>query len=1526
MFESVKRILNQFQSLSPRQTSVRRQRNRGVCLEILEQRELLSADFQLVKDINPLFSPDGSSPSEYVAVGAKVYFSASTNLGTELWATDGTAAGTKIVKDILEGGASSSPSNLTSFNGAVYFAANGGTNNSGLWKSDGTAAGTVFVKGISRFSTVRFTTVGSTLYFAAESNNKGIELWKSDGTTAGTSMVKDIDDGTHQDFYFDPFFFDPIIYTAPNSSSPAELTNVDGTLYFTATDGTAGRELWKSNGTEAGTILVKDLAVGTHEEYQYLPFGSSYTKVVQNGSSPAELINFGGTLYFTADDGSTGRELWRTDGGAASTTIVKDAVSGAGSSAPGGLTNVNGVMYFSADDGVSGRELWKSNGTPAGTSLVSNIRSGSDGSFPYNLTNVGGVLYFSANDGGSGVELWKSNGTPTGTTLVSNIRSGVDSSYPNRLTNVGGVLYFSADDGLSGEELWKSSGTAAGTILVKNIQVGSGGSSPNRLANINGLLYFSADDGPSGIELYISNGTSAGTALINIEPENGIDSQPFGFANTNGNLYFTANDGTHGRELWKSDGTVSGTVMVKDIVGGINGSDPGYLTSVGEIVYFTASDGINGAELWKTDGTAAGTMMVKNLRAGADGSYPGNLTNVGGVLYFTANDGTNGTELWKSDGTPAGTFIVKDIVSGSGNANPAQLANHAGVLYFTANGSEIWKSNGTAVGTTLVKEIGSEGGAKATGMGGLLFFLAGSFNSQELWKTDGTPAGTVLVKNLGEPSFFGSAPRELINVGGILYFNSFTPTNGEELWKSDGTESGTVLVKDIYEGDYFDFVNFGTQPNSASPQSLTNVDGTLYFVASDGTSGKDVWKSDGTSANTVKVKDVEGYSNGLHAVGDRLFASLFTEAYGAELHIANPVGTSGNDVFTLSYSVLGAKQEVTVTLSTDGGQVSTIGTFSTNIPLSLDGLGGTDSVRVVGTNGADTISVNSSTSLTVNGTSLILKSIENRTLAGAGGSDVYRFDADTPLGLWSLDEAGGGIDTVDFSLTTTAGLSMNMAFGGVQAVHGTNLSLSLGSGVTLENVIGGSGADNLIGNSLSNTLRGGPGDDKLNGAAGSDFLFGGINNDTYIFGAASVAEADQVTENVNEGIDMLNFAFLTTSVALNMAANSVQPVHANRTLKLNSPITFENAIGGSGADNLIGNSLNNTLTGGPGNDTLNGSGGSDFLLGGANNDTYLFGPASVAEADQVAENLNEGTDTLNFATLTTNIVVNLGANSVQALHLNRTLKLNSPITFENFTGGSGADNLIGNSLSNILTGGPGDDTLNGAAGSDILVGGANNDTYLFGAATAAEADQVIENTNDGIDLLNFAYLTTDVALNLGATAIQPVHLNRTLKLNSVSTFENAMGGTGSDTLLGNVLANRLTGGNGSNILVGLEGADILVAGTGRDILIGGLGLDVLNGGAGDDILISGRTASDTSLGNLNTIRTQWISGNAYATRIANLRVGVGNPLVSLKTTINVLNDGGEDDVMVGGTDTDWFFRALDDVITDLVTGELIDVL
>jgi ELWxxDGT repeat protein len=212
---------------------------------------------------------------------------------------------------------------------------------------------------------------------------------------------------------------------------PPHLTNVNGTLFFTADDGTDGRELWKSDGTAAGTVLAKDINPGSA------------------GSSPQSLTNVGEVLYFSADDGIHGRELWKSDGTGPGTVLVSTAGSG-----PANLTNVNGTLLFTASDAVHGTELWKSDGTAAGTTLVKDINPGSADSAPYDLTNVNGILFFSAADGVHGSELWQSDGTAAGTVLVADVNPGPASSYLSGLTYAGGLLYFAADDGTHGMELW----------------------------------------------------------------------------------------------------------------------------------------------------------------------------------------------------------------------------------------------------------------------------------------------------------------------------------------------------------------------------------------------------------------------------------------------------------------------------------------------------------------------------------------------------------------------------------------------------------------------------------------------------------------------------------------------------------------------------------------------------------------------------------------------------------------------------------------------------------------------------------------------------------------------------------------------------------------------------------------------------------------------------------------------------------------------------------------------------------------
>jgi ELWxxDGT repeat protein len=809
---------------------------RPLFVEPLADRRMLSA--QMLQNINTLFAGVDGDLTSAVTIGGFTYFAGrevDDQHGTELWRTDGTSAGTALVRDIAPGSYGSNPTSLTNVSGTLFFAANNGSNGVELWRSNGTSAGTMLVRDIgtgtrlnnlgipgpNSSSPASLANVNGVLYFAANNGTSGSELWKSNGSSAGTVLVADIRPGA-------------------NASAPAQLTNANGTLFFVADNGVNGRELWKSNGTSAGTALVRDIIPAALSSF----------------SSPTQLTALGSLLFFVVDDGAHGDELWKTNGTSAGTLLVRDIFPAGPGSQAHALTNVNGTLFFAAHDDLHGEELWKTNGTSAGTVQVRDIQPGSSPSFPSYLTNVNGTLYFTASDATHGQELWKSNGSSAGTVLAFELAAGLPSRAPGGLTNVNGTLFFGAftDDG-KGVNLWKSNGTSAGTVLVKTVVDVSDRRSFSAL-NLNGKLLFRTDDASGVSALHVSNGSSAGTGPITKPGDRGSLSSVFDkFAPVQvGSIdYFIADDGTHGVELWKTDGTAAGTVLVREIEPGPSRQRFLNLTNVNGTLYFGTQDSLNGSGLWKSNGTSAGTVLVAAV-GGISGEYlPSSLTNVNGTLFFTRRDGTNGSELWKTNGTSAGTVLVRDIRPGSSSSNLRGLTNVSGTLFFAADdgtgGTELWRSNGTSAGTLRVRDLrpGSNGSSPSdfTNVNGALFFTANDgTHGRELWKSNGSSAGTVLVRDINPGSNAYSGPTQLTNVGGTLYFAADDGTHGEELWKSNGTSAGTVQVAEIRPGTQSTYI-----------QSLTPVGNTLYFTALSG-SGTELWKTNGTSAGTTLVRDI----------------------------------------------------------------------------------------------------------------------------------------------------------------------------------------------------------------------------------------------------------------------------------------------------------------------------------------------------------------------------------------------------------------------------------------------------------------------------------------------------------------------------------------------------------------------------------------------------------------------------------------------------------------------------------------------
>ena len=192
-------------------------------------------------------------------------------------------------------------------------------------------------------------------------------------------------------------------YQQRKSQEFSHIPHSRWTLYMSADDGINGAELWKSDGTTSGTVMVKDINSGSGHGYP------NQLTVVGNISKPPTHPT----------DRNCGRAMEPP------LVMIKDINSGSSGSFPNHLAAFGNTLYFQAIEDTNGYELWKSDGTASGTVMVKDINSGSGFSSPTDFTAVGITLYFRADDGTHGQELWKSDGTASGTVMVKDIYSGI---------------------------------------------------------------------------------------------------------------------------------------------------------------------------------------------------------------------------------------------------------------------------------------------------------------------------------------------------------------------------------------------------------------------------------------------------------------------------------------------------------------------------------------------------------------------------------------------------------------------------------------------------------------------------------------------------------------------------------------------------------------------------------------------------------------------------------------------------------------------------------------------------------------------------------------------------------------------------------------------------------------------------------------------------------------------------------------------------------------------------------------------
>lgn len=777
---------------------------------------------------------------------------------------------------------------------AIFFAWSD-ANTLTLHISDGTSVGTTQLRTFSfpssplSYPVGGTARVGSLVFFSLEAPNGHWEIWKTDGTSVGTTLVKSVDGRDPGGYYV---------------TTPSELTTIGSKVVFKAYSADAGDEPWVTDGTSAGTFRLSDVFPGTQ------PNGNP------NDSYPDNFRLCNGTVYFSANDGVHGKELWKTDGTSAGTVMLKDLHT-SGESYPGGYTHSNGYTYFTAQGTATygepptvytTSEIWRTDGTSAGTIRLhfqsSEFSLGGfwpvgtgtvfvrahkfSGNIGGTITETKGQFYFTDGTPGS---VTNYGGTPTdslsplgvigqladGTIVYTGRGDGLFPNYNYRLAylaagSLGEILYGNPQsNAIFGGSLYSvisrpyqpttlfryNPSLAPGDILT---HLGTFSNTPTLTPAAGKLFasYYGPPTAPTGTEPYVIAGNGATTLLKDIFPGATIYDSVDGINlstvihNLNGTLLFPAN-GDSGYELWKSDGTANGTTVLRDIVPGPGGHNPGYdvtlpafasIVRSGNRIFFVRRHPSQTEELWVTDGTEAGTQLLLSRET----SFLSTIRPHRNGVWWTEHDYSTGqNELWISDGTTSGTAAVKNISFWAGGAEP--VADFAGTTYSVSNDgitADLWEINPNPALTRIIFNFRQPGDHTAlcqsmTLMNGALYFIysrtdaTSNLQRIELWKmpSGGTPALVTAFPyaNYTTTGFAAAGTTKLWFTLTDGTINPETSSYNSTLYQTDGTTAGTTPV-----------ASFPLYPDSHQV-----IGDRLYFTGTHDPAGYELWTTDGTA-------------------------------------------------------------------------------------------------------------------------------------------------------------------------------------------------------------------------------------------------------------------------------------------------------------------------------------------------------------------------------------------------------------------------------------------------------------------------------------------------------------------------------------------------------------------------------------------------------------------------------------------------------------------------------------------------------